>query len=275
MKLFVTDIDDTLSVGERVSEEVKDACARLKNSGWDIMIATGRTFGTAKAHMKAASATQPAILYDGARVMSVEGKEIRSFLLDPALAARLLDFLWTLPAEVQIAGDEIVHCREDDVETVRFYREAGMPVCYIGAPFIPGPVYRIGLWLRPEILSFVERKVREAFGSDVEVVSGGAEFLDILPKGVSKGNALEFYVSTLPRRPEIVVAAGDHKNDLTMLRCADVAVIPANAAQVLLPLADVIMPQAAENGISALVRHLLSPDFSFPKKDRPSTPLVL
>ena len=284
MKLFVTDIDDTLSVGEVVSQEVKDACARLKNSGWEIMIATGRTFGTAKNHMRAASATQPAILYDGARVMSVEGKEIHSFLLDHALAAKLLDFLWTLPAEIQIAGDEIVHCREDDVETARFYREAGMPVYYIGAPFIPGPVYRIGLWLKPDILPFVEREVKDAFGRYAEVVSGGTEFLDILPKGVSKGNALEFYMSTLPRRPEIIVAAGDHKNDLTMLRCADVAVIPSNAAEVLLPLAGVVMPPAAENGISALARYLLSPDFSFSfssknnlsgKKDRLQAPLVL
>jgi Cof subfamily protein (haloacid dehalogenase superfamily) len=275
MKLFVTDIDDTLSVGEHVAGEVKDACARLKNSGWEIMIATGRTFGTAKAHMEAASATQPAILYDGARVMSVEGKEICSFLLDHALATKLLEFLWTLPAEIQIAGDEIVHCRQDDAETERFYREAGIPVYYIEAPFIPGPVYRIGLWLKPERLSFIENKVKDAFGSDVEVVSGGTEFLDILPKGVSKGSALEFYMATLPKRPDIVVAAGDHKNDLTMLRCADLAVVPSNAAEVLLPLADVVMPKAVENGISALVRYLLSENDLIGRKNRLSAPLVL
>jgi Cof subfamily protein (haloacid dehalogenase superfamily) len=271
MKLFVTDIDDTLSVGEQVSEEVKDACARLKNSGWEIMIATGRTFGTAKKHMKAASATQPAILYDGARVMSVEGKEIHSFLFDPALAAQLLDFLWTLPTEIQVAGDEIIHCRESDAETERFYRKAEIPVYYMAAPLISGPVYRIGLWLKPENFAFVESKVAAAFGEYAEVVSGGTEFLDILPQGVSKGSALECYLSRLPRRPELVVAAGDHKNDLTLLRCADVAVVPANAAEALLPLADVIMPKAAENGIHALVQHLLSPDFSsFSSKKSPS-----
>ena len=43
MKLFVTDIDDTLSVGETVSEEVKEACARLKDNGWDIMKKSSRT----------------------------------------------------------------------------------------------------------------------------------------------------------------------------------------------------------------------------------------
>ena len=76
MKLFVTDIDETLSVGETVSEEVRDACARLRNNDWDIMIATGRTFGTAKYHMRAAYASQPAILYDGGRIMTLLGEEI-------------------------------------------------------------------------------------------------------------------------------------------------------------------------------------------------------
>lgn len=267
MKLFVTDIDDTLSVGECVSQEVKEACARLKKSGWEIMIATGRTLGTAKAHIKAASATQPAILYDGARIMDINGKEIHSFLLDPTLATKVLGFLWALPAEIQIAGDEIVHCRQEDVETDRFYRQAGMPVYYVTAPSTLGPVYRIGLWLKPEIFSFVENKVKAAFNDCVEIVSGGTEFLDILPKGVSKGSTLEWYISKLPRRPEIIVAAGDHKNDLAMLRCADVAVIPANAAKILLPLADIIMPKAAENGISTLVRYILSPNFSCFSKD--------
>ena len=48
MKLFITDIDDTLSIGEAVADEVREACSRLRSSGWEIMVATGRTYGTAR-----------------------------------------------------------------------------------------------------------------------------------------------------------------------------------------------------------------------------------
>ncbi len=272
MKLFVTDIDDTLSVGETVSEEVQDACARLKEAGWDIMIATGRTFGTARKHIEAAGATQPAILYDGSRTMTVQGKEIHGSLFETSLAAEVLDFLWPLPLEIQISGDETIHCRECDRETARFYKKAGVPVHYVTAPFSSDPIYRIGLWVKPEELVSVENKLKAAFGKRLEVTPGGVEFLDILPKGVSKGSALDRFVSTLPSRPEIIVAAGDHKNDLAMLNYADIAVAPRNAVGALLSMADIVMPKASDHGIRTLVNHILSPEF---RKNKTSGPLFL
>ncbi|MDR2175992.1 MAG: Cof-type HAD-IIB family hydrolase [Synergistaceae bacterium] len=263
MRLLVTDIDETLSVGETVSAEVRDACACLRRGGWDIMIATGRIFGAARKHMEAASVSQPSIFYDGCRLMDLDGTELHSTLLSPALAMEILEFLWPLPLEFQIAGDEAVCCRESDLETIRFYRQSGVPIRYVSAPFAEEPVYRIGLWLAPEKLPAVVRQLKDAFGCRAEVSSGGTAFADILPKGVSKGAALERFIATLPERPEIVVAAGDNENDLTMLRFADMAAVPRNAAPALLPLAGFVMPTALEHGLGALAEYLLSSDFQF------------
>ncbi|MDR1731506.1 MAG: Cof-type HAD-IIB family hydrolase [Synergistaceae bacterium] len=257
MKLFVTDIDDTLTVGETVSGEVCRACARLREAGWDIMIATGRTFGMSKNHMRAIGVTQPALLYDGGRTMTPAGREIRSTLMDPALTAALLRSLWNEPFEVQVAGDEVIYCRERDVETISFYRQGGVPVRCIEEPFAPDPVYRLALWLPASDRVAVETRLLRSF-SEVEVLSGGDRFLDILPKGVSKGAALERFIEDLPERPEVIVAAGDHKNDFTMLNCADIAAVPQNADAEVLALADVVFPAAAENGIAALMERLLS-----------------
>jgi Cof subfamily protein (haloacid dehalogenase superfamily) len=262
MRLLVTDIDETLSVGETVSAEVRSACARLRMGGWDIMIATGRIFGAARKHLEAASVSQPSIFYDGCRLMSPDGAELHATLLSPSLAKEILDFLWPLPLEIQITGDEVVYCRESDGETIRFYRQTEVPVHYVSAPFAEEPIYRIGLWLAPEKLPAVVDRLRDAFGGHAEISAGGTEFVDILPKGVSKGATLEGFIATLPERPEVIVAAGDNENDRTMLRFADVAVVPRNAAPALLPLAGVVMPTALEHGLSALAEHLLSPEFA-------------
>jgi hypothetical protein len=93
------------------------------------------------------------------------------------------------------------------------------------------------------------------------VTSGSAKFLDILPKGVSKGRTLEHFVSSLSKRPEFIVAAGDHNNDFTMLQYADFAAAPNNASPSILSIADFVMPRADEHGICTLVEHILSPEF--------------
>lgn len=262
MKLLVTDIDETLSVGETVSAEARDACARLRRNGWDIMIATGRIFGAARKHMEAASVSQPCIFYDGGRTMTADGEELHSVLLSPSLAEEILEFLWPLPLEIQIAGDEAVRCRESDRETILFYRQSEVPLRYVSAPAAGEPVYRIGLWLGPEKLPGVVRQLRDAFGGRAEISPGGTQFVDILPKGVSKGAALERFVAGLPERPEVIVAAGDNENDLTMLRFADVAAVPRNADPAVLPLADIVMPTVREHGFRDLADRLLSANFS-------------
>ena len=185
--------------------------------------------------------------------------------------------MWDLPAEIQITGDEHIYCRENDTETARFYNKAGIPIRYVSAPTAPSRIYRIGLWFEPGKLSFIESRAADIVGHIAEVTSGGPGFLDVLPKGVSKGNALEYFVSTMPSRPDIIVAAGDHDNDLTMLRYADIAAVPGNGAENLFSVADIIIPKAAEHGVSALINHMLSPNFPrtraeiIPNRDKPLT----
>ncbi|NLL37100.1 MAG: HAD family phosphatase [Fretibacterium sp.] len=274
MKLFVTDIDDTLSVGDRVSDEVVDACNRLREAGWDIAIATGRTYGSAAGHARSIGATVPAILYDGARVMTLEGEEVHSELFDPVLAEQVLRFLWALPVEVQLTGDESVACRATDLETIRFYLSTGCTPYLMEAPHIPGPVYRVAAWVEVEQRDQVEGALVRAFGGQCEICAGGPQFLDVLPLGVSKGSALERLIEVLPESPELVVAAGDHMNDFELLRRADLSAAPVNAHERLLTQADIVMPEALDHGVQALVEHLLSPNFE-PIRRRGGEPLRL
>lgn len=261
MKLFITDIDDTLSVGEVVSEEVRNACARLRSAGWDLMVATGRTYSAARRHMEAIGVTRPSILYNGGRIVEPGGRPLYSRLMDRDLARRVLEYVWTLPLELQISGDEHIGCREKDAETRRFFAGVG-PIRLVTEPVVTEPVFRICLWMDSEIMPEVERDLRERFGHEAEVCPGGTQFMDIQPLGTSKGTALDRLLAELPSRPEVIVAAGDHRNDLELLRRADIAASPVNAHETLLREADLVIPRATEHGISTLIDHILSPDFS-------------
>ena len=261
MKLFITDIDDTLSVGEVVADEVREACSRLRDAGWDVMVATGRTYSTARGHMEAIGVTRPSILYNGGRIVAPDGRPLYSRLMERDLANRILEHVWTLPLELQVSGDEHIGCRETDAETRRFFAGVG-PIRLVTEPVVTEPVFRICLWMDSRLMPEVERDLRDRFGSEAEVCPGGPQFMDIQPLGVSKGAALDRLLAELPERPEVIVAAGDHCNDRELLRRADVAASPANAHVTLLREADLVIPPAAECGVRTLIDHILSPDFS-------------
>ena len=100
-------------------------------------------------------------------------------------------------------------------------------------------------------------------------MQAGSGFLDVLPLGVSKGTALRAWLSMLPERPEIIVAAGDHHNDLEMLAAADLAVVPEDGAEDVLRAADIIMPSPDRHGFAALAALLLREDLPGSNTTRP------
>ena len=139
MKLFITDIDDTLSIGEAVADEVREACSRLRSAGWEIMVATGRTYGTARGHMEAIGVTRPSILYNGGRIVDPVGRPLYSRLMEENLANRILKYVWTLPLELQVSGDERISCRETDTQTRSFFANLG-PIRLVTEPVVTEPV---------------------------------------------------------------------------------------------------------------------------------------
>jgi len=260
MKLLVTDIDETLSRGMNIATEVAEACTRLRKNGWRIMLATGRILATARSHILETGSDLPAIVYDGGRIMDPRtSKALYEVRLDPSLALEIVQAGWEHPVELQIIGDERGYCRYSDVLTRAFFRESGVPVDdSLESPRVPEKIFRVIFHGIPGCIRTLQRDLQAQFAGRAEVVLAGANFLDVLPKGVSKGAALEEWLKTLSEPPEIIVAAGDHHNDLEMLASAHLAVAPEDAAEEVLRMAHVIMPSADRHGFSFLAEHLLS-----------------
>lgn len=258
-KLLVTDIDETLSRGESVSPEVERACVRLRENGWSLMVATGRILATAITHIRGIGSSLPAIVYDGGRVMDPSsGRALCEIPMDPGLALEIVEAGWNHPVELQIIGDERAFCRYSDVMTRDFFAASGVPVDdTMESPSSPSRVYRVIFHGVPGCIRTLQYELKNRFSERAEVVQAGEGFLDILPRGVSKGAALASWIDTLPERPDLVVAAGDHHNDMELLAMAQISAAPEDAADDVLKIARVIMPSADRHGFAALADWLL------------------
>ena len=259
-KLLVTDIDGTLAHRDHVCDEVVQTCRRLKDDGWEIIIATGRILASARRLMRAVGALPQAIVYDGARIMTDgTGEELWGATIPPETVESILGMIWEAAPGIQVFGDEEVYCRPGDLLARRYFSALGVPVMddLIRPRPIPG-IFRVIVHGDPEEVEGIGLRVQGAFGGAARAVFAGDGFLDILGPGISKGAAMRKLLGFLLEKdgPALVAAAGDHLNDLEMLEQADIAITMEDAREPLLDVADIILPPASEKGFSKILEPL-------------------
>lgn len=255
--MLVTDIDGTIAHGDHITGEVAEVCKALRAEGWEIVLATGRILASARKYFTASGASSQAIVYDGARLMDfTSGEEIWGMKLAASVVESVLASAWYLPLGIQVFGDERVLCRGNDDLAKKYFSSIGVPVD--GSLDRPGPiegVYRIIFYGHPDETGNLQEVLSQSLEEGARTAFAGNRFLDVLPPGVSKGNALERLILAMPadERPSIVAAAGDHMNDLELLEYADIAITMSDAQPALIEMADILLPPASLNGFSGIL----------------------
>lgn len=118
-------------------------------------------------------------------------------------------------------------------------------------------IIKIAIFCQSGTEAHVYEPIRRAVPDDNVVVSGKM-WLDVMARGVDKGAALTTLAELSGVPVSATVAFGDYLNDLEMLRVAGTAVAMDNAHAQLKEVADIIAPANTDNGVSVVLRKLLS-----------------
>ena len=82
-------------------------------------------------------------------------------------------------------------------------------------------------------------------------------FIEVMARGVSKGDAVAGLLERLGIGREDAIACGDGFNDLSMIRYAGVGVAMGNAQQAIKDEADVVTLSNDEDGLVPIIRHYI------------------
>ena len=107
-----------------------------------------------------------------------------------------------------------------------------------------------------KIESFPEmrRIINEKYGDAVDCTSAGKDSVEIMPRGINKGFAVQ-QLRTLPSLSgSKFFAIGDYENDLEMLSEADVAACPENAMDEVKDVCDIHVCHHDKGAIADLIR---------------------
>lgn len=258
--LYVSDLDGTLLRSyQKTSDFTNDTINRLVSEGMLFSYATARSYIASAPVTVGLDARIPLIVYNGAMVVdNADGSIMISNYLDHA-AHDLLDEM--------IAQNvyPIVFTMIDGVEKMSYVKTGGSDGMYrfidmrdddprvrpVDTPeqLHDGDVFDFTCIEDYEKLAPFYEKCKDHYQSIMQMdIYTGDPWLEILPKGTSKANAIkqvaEFY------HCDKIVAFGDGMNDLEMFKMADESYAVENAVPELKALATAVIGSNDEDAVA-------------------------
>ena len=258
---MVVDLDGTArSRRLGITPGVRRAIEAARARGVRVCVATGRMWRSAEPWARALGVDPPAILYNGGQVLDFQtGRTLYERRLPSAAARAALDLVRRDPdVQPHLYVDDRVLVERLHPLTEAYTADDGLTAEVVSSfdPFLATDPHKV-LIIGPEMhVANLQRSVREA-ALPVHAVQSEPVYLEILPPGVSKGEALRAMLETLGLTAAETIAIGDNWNDVEMIKAAGLGVAMGHAPEGVRAKADYVCGTAEEEGVRAVIERFV------------------
>jgi Cof subfamily protein (haloacid dehalogenase superfamily) len=230
-RLVVCDLDGTLlNPQHRLGDYTRDVLQRLRGSGLELMLASGRHAGDLRGLAAELGGRGGLISSNGAAVHDAEGELLHHRALDSAC----LDFLLHDPAfdgvhtNLYRLEDWLVERPEPYL--LQYHQESGFAYRVVDfADIEPKPVLKVFYYGDHDRLQELDTLVHARCPGRLATTFSLPVTLEVMAAGVSKGAALGLVLDRLELTAADVIAFGDGMNDLELLRTVGKGLVMGNA----------------------------------------------
>lgn len=231
-RLVVCDLDGTLlNDDHRLGAHSRAVLSALQDRGVQILLASGRHYQDIQCIAEQLGSQGGLISSNGALAHDRQDQLTHCHPIAPDC----LDFLLRDP----VFGRAHVNLYRVDgwlVETpkpllLRYHQDSGFVYRVVDfATLDEEPVLKVFYYAEdPDYLQDLERQILDRYGDQLDITYALPVVLEVMAKGVSKGEVLADMVQRLGLDAADVIAFGDGRNDLEMLRYAGKGILMANA----------------------------------------------
>ncbi|MEF3302740.1 Cof-type HAD-IIB family hydrolase [Paenibacillus sp. GYB003] len=244
-KMLALDLDGTLlDRNGTVSEENAEWVRKAQRSGLHVVLVSGRHRLRMMPIVESLGLRLPIISTNGCEIWSAEGRLLDRKVLSwkDVEAVHLLAFRHNVRyraycAEGVFDSDKRSYLAQMDYSWLKVLLKSDSCESLLAAY---------------ERLLATDRLELIVYGAP-----GEPHQIDVQPKGTGKAAALDKLCRTLGIRRDDVVAIGDDRNDVDMLRFAGLGVAMANAPDDVRAAADAIAPHDLESGVGRTIASLM------------------
>jgi Cof subfamily protein (haloacid dehalogenase superfamily) len=263
IKLIAFDLDGTtLPENKEISPRIREVLRRARGEGMCLVPATGRQLSDIPPFFRDA-AWPLLIANNGAQIFSMPGETLifeQTFEPDTALSllGELREQKGMIFGACETGGvfDSGVSYGADLIEAIE-KRGWKKPFADIETLIRGGKrfIKLVMIFADPEERNRVYGRFRTR--QDLSVTSFAADNMEIMARGVNKGEALKWAADRLGIAMENVMALGDGDNDLEMIRAAGLGVAMANAREELKAASRWTTLSCGEDGAAAAIERAL------------------
>lgn len=268
MDLFVFDIDGTLVDSKvRMSGRTIRALERISKQA-EIVICTGRmcssTISLLKKYIPSFVGKANLITYNGGRVKDAKGSLIYESSIDKNTALEISEYFLKKSIYFQVYIDDQLYTYKDcdkikdysSHASVEYIVHENLTDLIRYASSGPNKLLVID---EPEKLAVVQEYVGKYF-SGAQSVMSFRNYLDIVPVGVSKGNALKIMAFKLGANISEAFVFGDSQNDISMLQLTENSFAMGNSTENVKKVCKYIIPTNDEEGVAQILEKILDSD---------------
>lgn len=259
IRLIALDLDDTVLLPDKsISPRTKQAIRAAALQGRHIVLASARPLRSIAEYAQQLGIEGYCIGLNGAVVATLPGLEqVRVKYLEPELVRRILD----LDRKIQAPNVFLEHpvgfaCAHDGPDAAAYTYMAHSRALYIGDLYQYDHTAVCKVVFRLDNTPFPALAVlQEHLGDAVSYViwEGPWSFVEVLPAGTSKADALQWLAARLGIRRDEVLAVGDERNDIEMVMWAGIGVAMGNAHPELKAVADWVTAPCTEDGCALAI----------------------
>ena len=251
IKMVVTDIDGTIYSPETgISDAVKNCIHKLVKNDILVVIATGRTYSSAKHVADMIGIKCPLICYQGGLINSYEGEILNVKYLDPSPAREIINECRKRNIHLNVYIEDRLYV-EDDNEYIKDYiGDKGIDYYKVNS-FDELDFSKLNKLLAIQYdTEFIDKLIDEFRKKypQLYVVKSAKYFCEIANKEATKGNAIKFLANKYGFSINEVIAIGDQNNDIEMVETAGIGIAMGNGTKLIKQKADFVTDTIENNG---------------------------
>jgi Cof subfamily protein (haloacid dehalogenase superfamily) len=272
-KLICIDMDGTLLNSKRkISEASKDALKAAHNMGVQIVITTGRIYCNAAYYSDLIGVTSPVIAANGAIIREKDKEEpIYKCVIPQEVNLKILELCNKYKVYPNFQSSRDIYGGNALVSFILYYfvfktksKEHNVRIHGINSiekwnkifAKYEQEIIKCEIYDRDKTkISKITKALQEL--SELQVVNGGHNGVDITCKNVCKGTAVKALADYYKIRSEEVIAIGDNDNDIEMIEYAGLGVAMGNSKASIRDIADYVTATNDEDGVAKVINRFV------------------